>query len=131
VEPCHDANVTYEFDAELWLWNPDEGGTWTFLSLPPEIADEVLEVARPVARGFGSVRVEVKIGESTWQTSLFPSNSRKTYVLPVKKSVRRDERVDAGDVVRVRVKVLGVAETPASGGGPHGNERKRKSRGQA
>ncbi|MFN8171232.1 MAG: DUF1905 domain-containing protein [Candidatus Nanopelagicales bacterium] len=39
----------------------------------------------------------------TWSTSVFPSNEAQTYVLPVKKDVRRRERLAEGDVVRVRM----------------------------
>lgn len=39
----------------------------------------------------------------TWSTSVFPSNEAQTYVLPVKKDVRRREGLDDGDVIRVRL----------------------------
>ena len=53
-------------------------------------------------RGFGSVRVEVTLGETTWRTSVFPEAASGCFVLPVKKAVRRAEGVDPGDVGRVR-----------------------------
>lgn len=87
---------TYDFEAPLWLWDARQGDSWTFVSLPEEIADEVLELAAPVARGFGSVRVEVTVGRTTWHTSLFPSKDAGTYVLPVKRAVRRAEGLEPG-----------------------------------
>jgi len=42
-------------------------------------------------RGFGSVRVNVTIGGSTWKTSLFPSKELGHYVLPIKASIRKAE----------------------------------------
>ena len=48
-----------------------------------------------MAEGFGSLRVEVTIGATRWQTSIFPDNKRGTCVLPVKKAVRQAE--DLGD----------------------------------
>ncbi len=95
-----------EFDASLWLWDARRTDSWTFLSLPEDLADEVLERGAPAKRGFGSLRVEVRLGGSTWQTSIFPDNARKTYVLPVKKAIRRAEAVEAGDVVGVRIRLL-------------------------
>jgi len=91
----------YEFSAELWIWSARREDGWTFVSVPPEVSEEIREVAasRPPA-GFGSVRVSVTIGDSSWQTSVFPGEDGR-YALPIKKSVRRAEGVEAGDVVVV------------------------------
>ena len=98
--------MTYEFDAELWLWKARQADSWTFVSLPTDVADEVLDLAAPVARGFGSLRVEVGVGATVWRTSIFPDSSSKTYVLPVKKAVRKAEGVQAGDLVHVHLRIL-------------------------
>ncbi len=94
-----------EFDAELWLWQA-RSDSWTFVSLPTDLADDVLDLAGPRARGFGSVRVEVTIGRTTWRTSLFPDSTAATYVLPVKKAVRVAEGLAAGDTAHVRLRLL-------------------------
>lgn len=99
--------MTWTFDADLWLWDA-RSDSWTFVSLPTDLADEVLDVAAPVARGFGSVRVEVTIGGTTWRTSLFPDSRSATYVLPVKKAVRAAEGLSAGDRAHVRIALLDV-----------------------
>ncbi|NUU18558.1 DUF1905 domain-containing protein [Cellulomonas humilata] len=93
-----------EFDAPLWLWSARRTDAWTFVSLPTELADEVLDLVGDNTRGFGSVRVEVTVGGTTWRTSIFPSTD--TYVLPVKKAVRRAERLEVGDPVRVRLTLV-------------------------
>jgi hypothetical protein len=96
-----------EFVAELWLWDARRADTWTFVSVPSELSAEIRDraAALPPA-GFGSVRVAVTLGTSTWQTSVFPGDDGH-YGLPVKKAVRRKEGVEAGDLVRVRLEVLG------------------------
>jgi hypothetical protein len=98
---------TYEFDAELWRWQA-RTDSWTFLSLPTDVADEVLDLVGPNARGFGSVRVEVTIGATTWRTSVFPDSAAATYVLPVKRAVRTAEGIAVGDTTRVRVRLVDV-----------------------
>jgi hypothetical protein len=107
--------VTFEFDAELWLWDARQADTWTFASLPVEVADEVLDLSGP-RRGFGAVRVEVTIGGSLWRTSIFPDSKLRTYVLPVKKAVRKAEGVGDGDVVHVRLEILDAAANGAAHG---------------
>ncbi|MEE6286873.1 DUF1905 domain-containing protein [Georgenia sp. MJ173] len=99
--------MEFEFDAELWLWEV-RTQTYTFVSLPPDVADEILDGAGRFARGFGSVRVEVTIGKTVWRTSIFPSNSDKTYVLPIKKAVRQAEGLDIGGTATVRVTLVDV-----------------------
>lgn len=100
--------MAYEFDAALWIWEARRTDSWTFVSLPAEVADDVLERAGPLRSGFGSVRVEVTIGTTAWRTSIFPDNARRTYVLPVKKAVRRAEQLEAGDTAHVRIELLDV-----------------------
>jgi uncharacterized protein DUF1905 len=96
-----------EFEAELWLWDARRADTWTFLSVPLELSEEIRDRAAGLPpAGFGSVRVAVTIGRSTWQTSVFPGDDGR-YGLPVKKSVRRAEGVESGDRVQVRLEVLG------------------------
>jgi len=99
--------MAYSFDAPLWLWTA-RTDSWTFLSLPTDVADEVLDLAGPVTRGFGAVRVEVTIGRTTWRTSIFPDNASKTYVLPVKKAVRTAEGLATGDTAHVVLRLMDV-----------------------
>lgn len=92
----------FEFAAELWLWQA-RADSWVFARLPEDVSAEIAEVPRPRA-GFGSVRVAVTLGATRWQTSIFPEASG-TYVVPIKKSVRKSEQVDAGDVVTLGIEV--------------------------
>ena len=94
----------YRFDAELWRWEANAG--WYFVTVPAAISDEIKARAAGPRRGFGSVRVRVTIGASTWSTSVFPDSVRNAYLLPVKKAVRTRQRVDEGDPVTVALDVL-------------------------
>lgn len=98
--------MTWEFEAPLWLWTARRTDSWTFVSLPTDLADELLEVGEPVARGFGSLRVDVTIGSTTWRTSVFPSKEAATFILPIKRAVRRAEGLGEGDVARVRLRLV-------------------------
>ncbi|MEV4260374.1 DUF1905 domain-containing protein [Kribbella sp. NPDC049584] len=91
---------TYRFSAPLWQY-PGEGG-WYFVAVPEEISDDIADLTAGRRNGFGSVRVSVTVGESTWQTSLFPSKSG-TYLLPVKKPVRVAEGLAEGTPVETQL----------------------------
>ncbi|MEV6969479.1 DUF1905 domain-containing protein [Hamadaea sp. NPDC051192] len=95
-----------QFDAELWLWDARKLDSWTFVSLPADASQEILELTEGPRRGFGAVRVRVTIGSSTWATSIFPDSKSGCYVLPVKKAVRRAEELHPGEVAEVSVEVL-------------------------
>ncbi|MGH3712450.1 MAG: DUF1905 domain-containing protein [Micromonosporaceae bacterium] len=94
------------FDAELWMWDARRADTWTFVSLPAEASDEIRDLAGGPRRGFGSLRVRVTVGGSTWTTSIFPDNARGRYVLPIKRAVRKAESLDAGDIATLTVELI-------------------------
>ncbi len=98
--------VTYRFRADLWMYAGDN--PWYFVTLPFVHADEIEELASsaPSRRGFGSVRVRVTVGGTTWNTSVFPDSKAKSYVLPVKKQVRLAERLVEGAPVDVIVELV-------------------------
>jgi hypothetical protein len=89
----------------LWLFS-GEGGSWHFFTVPEDQADAIrahrFEGAR---RGFGSVRVEARIGAVAWRTSLFPQKSGG-FILPVKAEVRRKAGIAAGDEIAVDLRLL-------------------------
>jgi hypothetical protein len=99
--------VQAEFSAKLWAYG-DEPGSWHFVTLPVEVADELRDHADSAGprRGFGSIRVSATIGSTTWQTSLFPDTKRGSMLLPVKKLVRVAEDLEPGDSCMVTVEIL-------------------------
>ena len=96
--------MSYHFHAELWLHQGD--AAWHFLTVPADVSDDIEARTADQHRGFGSVRVRVTIGATTWQTSVFPDSKRGAYVLPVKKDVRRAEGIDAGDTAGVTIDLV-------------------------
>ncbi|MFA5885921.1 MAG: DUF1905 domain-containing protein [Acidimicrobiia bacterium] len=96
--------MTYEFDASLWRHDGD--AAWFFVTLPFAVADDIEERYGRAAAGFGSVRVRVRVGRTEWSTSLFPDAKRKSYLLPVKKAVRRAENLDDGSPVHIEIEVV-------------------------
>ncbi|MGQ0434938.1 MAG: DUF1905 domain-containing protein [Microthrixaceae bacterium] len=98
------AQATFTFEAEVW--EHSGSASWFFVSLPEAIADDIEGTFGHRAKGFGSLRVEVTVGATRWQTSIFPDNKRGTYVLPVKKAVRLAEALGDGTTATVELRVL-------------------------
>lgn len=96
----------YQFEAPLWLWDARKTDSWTFVTLPVDLSDDILDAAGSVARGFGSVRVEVTVGATTWRTSIFPG--KDAYVLPIKRAVRQAEGLEVGSTATVALELTDV-----------------------
>jgi hypothetical protein len=96
--------MEYHFEAPLWLW--DGNAAWHFVTLPFEVTDEIDERAADTKRGFGSVRVEVSVGRTTWRTSIFPDTKRQSFLLPVKRTVRVAEELEVGALVPVTLSLV-------------------------
>jgi Domain of unknown function (DUF1905) len=103
---CEAELVVVVFDAELWLWDARRSDSWTFVSLPAEASEEIRDLAGGPRRGFGSLRVRVTVGSSTWSTSIFPDSVRGSYVLPIKRAVRKAEALNVGDIATVTVELI-------------------------
>ena len=82
-----------------------------WIALTGEAADAVAahELMRRLElgkrRGFGSVKVNARIGGTCWQTSLFPQKSGGWF-LPVKKPVRLAEGLDFDDAIEGELELL-------------------------
>lgn len=91
----------FTFAGELYEWDARTADSWVFVALPEDVADAVLEAGEHVTRGFGSLRVEARIGSTVWRTSIFPSAS--TFVLPLKRQVRRAQGLEVGATATVHL----------------------------
>jgi hypothetical protein len=89
----------------LWIWKGEAAGRWFFITVPEEQSNEIRAQAFGSPRGFGSVKVEARIDDVTWRTSVFPLNSGG-YILPVKAEIRRKAGLSAGDEVTVGLELL-------------------------
>ena len=93
------------FTSLLWIWQGEAAGRWHFVTVPEQQSAEIKAHALGSPRGFGSVRVEARIADVTWRTSVFPQSSGG-YLLPVKAQVRKRAGLAAGDEVAVILEVI-------------------------
>lgn len=101
-------NTKYTFhDLKVWRWNNGkDAASWYFVTLPADVAEELHVRFAESKRGFGSLKVEVIAGTTSWCTSLFPDKENDTFILPIKKSVRIAEDVEEGSLVNMTIEVL-------------------------
>lgn len=87
----------YAFKAELWRW-PGFAG-WHFVNVPKKISEQVKKLGKRYGAGF--VRVNVTVGKSSWETALFPHKESGSYLLSIKKNIRKKEGLMEDDIIKV------------------------------
>ncbi len=100
-------DLSFSFVGECWLWQ-SSATAWHFVSLPEDKSEEIKffnENMHEKTRGWGAVRVQVTIGETVWQTSIFPASKLNAYILPIKADVRKKEKIAVGNNVKVSLKI--------------------------
>ena len=82
-----------------------KGGSWHLAHLPVKQSAEIKGRFASTARGWGSIRVHVKIGDTEWDTSLFPDRKSKTYLFAIKAAVRKAEDLSHGDAITAHIRI--------------------------
>lgn len=94
----------------LWRWTtPAAPAAWHFITIDGAAGEALSATAlmrrlEGAAKGFGSLKVNARIGDTVFKTSLFPSKELG-WLLPVKASVRKAEGLSEGDAVEVVLEV--------------------------
>ena len=89
------------FSGEVWSWRGP--APYHFVTVPEPESAEIRAVSSLVSYGWGVIPVELRIGATTWTTSLFPKDGG--YVVPLKDVVRAAEGIAVGDTVTIRLTV--------------------------
>lgn len=89
----------------MWQWQGEGPGAWYFVSVPKEYYQELRMLSSPLKAGFGSIRVKATIGDTAWDTSIFPDTKSESYLLPIKKQVRLAEGLNEGSETKVELVV--------------------------
>ncbi|MDX2094564.1 MAG: DUF1905 domain-containing protein [Alphaproteobacteria bacterium] len=95
---------TYDFKSEIWLFQGQ--GAWYFVTLPADITARIRQLISGPRRGWGAIRVRVTIGDTRWQTSIFPYKALDAFILPLKAKIRKAEGLTAGDRPHIQLTVL-------------------------
>src|SRR5262245_15929952 len=92
------------FKSKVVLWSGDSA--WHFAYVDGKLSKKLRELPRTKKRGFNSIKVRTKIGKTTFDSSLFSDTKSGVYLLPLKKSVRFEEGIEAGDTVTISCTLL-------------------------
>jgi len=95
----------YTMTEKVFLY-PGESANWHFVPITKKIGQEIRETYGKSRRGFGAIKVEVTIGQTTWLTSMFPDKFSGSYILPLKAEVRKKEEIEANEKVKFTIKLV-------------------------
>lgn len=92
----------FKIKEKIWVY--DGPAAWHFITIDKCTSDKIKQI--PILkRGWGSVPVNVTIGNSNWKTSIFPDRG-DVYLLPIKKDIRNKENLKEGSIVKIKVEVI-------------------------
>ncbi len=93
--------MNIEFSGEIWFWRGP--APFFFVTIPIEQSKDIKTISSAVTYGWGVIPVQVRIGDTTWKTSLFPKDG--LYLVPIKASVRKAEKIEEGDTVNILLEI--------------------------
>ena len=103
--PPDDPATGRDYTVRTRIWRYKGAGGWHFANLSIRQSAEIKSRFGSAARGWGSIRVRVRIGETEWSTSLFPDRKSKSYLFAIKADVRKAESLSDGDRITAQVRV--------------------------
>ena len=93
--------MNFEFDGIIWFWRGP--APWYFVTVPENHSRNLKAITGLVTYGWGMIPATVRIGNTVWETSLWPKDER--FIVPIKASVRKVENLELDDSVTVRLEV--------------------------
>ena len=84
--------MNFEFSGTIWFWRGP--APWYFVTVPPPHCQDIKELSQSVTYGWGMIPARVEIGQTAWETALWPKDG--SYIVPVKTTVRRNREPQGG-----------------------------------
>lgn len=104
--PADDEVPGRDYTIQSTIWRYKGTAAWYFANVPAEQSADIKARFGSAARGWGSIRVRIRIGKTEWNTSLFPDKKSGTYLFAIKADVRKAEKLSDGDRITARISVV-------------------------
>ena len=96
-------NFTIDFTATTWQYQSTGG--WVFVSLPKVFSQQIRKQFKTEEEGWGRLKANAQIGTTAWETAIWFDSKSDAYLLPLKATVRKKEKIKLGDEVEVRITI--------------------------
>lgn len=94
----------YNIDALVQIF--DGPAAWFFIFVPKDTSLDIKKGFGDRSRGWGSLPVEVTVGETIWRTSIFYDRKEEKFMLPLKASVRKAENIIEGKRITISIEII-------------------------
>lgn len=94
-------NITYSFSGKIW--KHESTGAWFFVSMPKDLSLEIRSQLQWQEEGWGRMKASARIKNVEWKTAIWFDKKKNTYLLPLKKEIRRKAHLELDDVISVEV----------------------------
>jgi predicted component of type VI protein secretion system len=74
------------------------------MTVPPSESAELKEILSQVTYGWGMIPVIAQIGDTKWETAMFPKDG--SYILPLRLNVRKAQNLQEGDSPHATISVI-------------------------
>ncbi|MBZ5735931.1 DUF1905 domain-containing protein [Nocardioides sp. TRM66260-LWL] len=101
------SETQFDVVGEVWRWTGPV--PWHVVTLPEPTARRIAASPATGSDAWGRVPVLLSLGATAWRTALVPHDGG--YLAPLRPDIRRRERIALGDIVVLRVALLGDAPT--------------------
>lgn len=99
----------YSFKAKVWKYKGPAG--WYFVTLPRKLSMTIRKNHGLSEEGWGRLKANASIDDCKWQTAIWFDSKAKSYLLPIKASVRKTAKIDAGSTISVLLQLDSESET--------------------
>ena len=96
------SKIKYKFSNKLWK---DKLSSWYFVSLPKDVSKEIRDNLQWQEEGWGRMKATATIKSLDWSTSIWFDTTTESYILPVKKEIRKKLSLIEGDLLEVDILV--------------------------
>lgn len=94
---------TFKFKTKVYTYVGR--GVWYMITLPVKVGKEIDILFSDQKRGWGSLPVAVRVGETVWETSIFPDREKGSYIMLLKKSVRIKETILENKFIEIELSI--------------------------
>ena len=95
---------SYKLESRVWMWPGPS--SWHFVTVPKKVAADIKKFQGPLRRRFGAIKVEITVGKTSWLTSIFPDKETQSYILPLKRDIRKKEGIRADKLIKYSLELV-------------------------
>lgn len=91
----------YSFSAKVWKYRGHAG--WYFATLPKALSKKIRSKHAISEEGWGRLKTTATIGKSKWKTSIWFDTKADGYLLPIKATVRKKEKIETNSLIEAQL----------------------------